>query len=173
LFCKVVPGQDHGMSDGVTLRDYGPGDFDWLVDLHRRHYAEVEGFDATFAALVATILRDFEAHRDPGCERGWVAVSGGARLGSIFCVRQDDRTAKLRLFLLTAEARGKGLGALMLETCMGFARDQGYARMQLWTHESHAAACALYRAKGWRCTASRPVRSFGVDLVEQAWEVAL
>jgi GNAT superfamily N-acetyltransferase len=159
------------MSDDVTLRAYGPGDFDWLVDLHGRHYAEAEGFDATFAPLVASILRDFEAQHDPSCEQGWIAVRNGARLGSIFCVRLDGTTAKLRLFILSPEARGLGLGRRMLATCMGFARDRGYAGMQLWTHESHAAACALYRKAGWRCTSSKPVHSFGVDLVEQAWEV--
>lgn len=161
------------MSDDVTLRAYGPGDFDWLVDLHGRHYAQTDGFDATFAPLVATILRDFEAQHDADREQGWVAVRGGMRLGSIFCVRLDDMTAKLRLFILVPEARGIGLGKRMLDTCMGFARRRGYARMQLWTHESHAAACALYRASGWTCRSSTPVHSFGVDLVEQAWEVAL
>ena len=161
------------MTDDVILRAYAPGDFDWLVDLHGRHYAEAEGFDATFAPLVATILRDFEAQHDPYFERGWVAERDGARLGSIFCVRLDARTAKLRLFILAPEARGIGLGKRMLEICTGFARDRGYRRIQLWTHESHEAACALYRNAGWRCTSSEPVHSFGVDLVEQAWEVTL
>ncbi|WP_439122595.1 GNAT family N-acetyltransferase [Marivita sp.] len=161
------------MSDEVTLRAYGPADFDWLVDLHGRHYAEAERFDATFAPLVAKILQDFEAHHDPYFERGWIAVKDGARLGSIFCVRLDDRTAKLRLFILAPQARGRGLGKRMLDTCMEFARDRGFTQMQLWTHQSHEAACALYRATGWRCTSSKPVHSFGVDLVEQAWEVTL
>lgn len=169
----MEPGQSAGMSDGVSLRSYDPGDFDWLVDLHGRHYAEAEGFDETFAPLVATILRDFEAGHDPSFERGWIAVRDGARLGSIFCVRLDDMTAKLRLFILSPEARGMGLGKRMLTTCMGFAGACGYSGMQLWTHESHTAACALYRANGWRCTSSKPVHSFGVDLVEQAWEVTL
>lgn len=159
------------MPEGITLRHYGPDDFDWLVDLHGRLYAEAEGFDDTFAPLVATILRDFEAGHDPICELGWVATSDGARLGSIFCVRLDDRRAKLRLFLLSPEARGIGVGRQMLHTCMGFARKCGYAKMQLWTHESHQAACALYRANGWKCSSSKSVYSFGVDLVEQAWEV--
>lgn len=163
--------QSAAMSDDVTLRAYDAGDFDWLVDLHGRLYAEAEGFDGTFAPLVATILCDFEARHDPSCERGWVAVRGDAPLGSIFCVKLDDRTAKLRLFLLSPEVRGIGLGKRMLDTCMGFARTCGYTGMQLWTHESHAAACALYRAHGWRCISSKPVHSFGVDLVEQAWEV--
>ena len=97
----------------------------------------------------------------------------GKPLGSIFCVRLDDQTAKLRLFFTAPEARGLGLGKRLLDACMGFARDRGYTRMELWTHESHEAACALYSRAGWVCTSSKPVHSFGVDLVEQAWEVKL
>ncbi|MEM7441678.1 MAG: GNAT family N-acetyltransferase, partial [Pseudomonadota bacterium] len=43
----------------------------------------------------------------------------------------------------------------------------------LWTHESHRAACGLYRATGWTLTGSKPVHSFGVDLVEQSWRITL
>ena len=161
------------MATDVILRDYSPDDFEWLVDLHDHHYAEAEGFDDSFSPLVGSILRDFEERHDPIAERGWIAEQNGVRLGSIFCVRLDDSTAKLRLFILAADARGLGIGRRLLEACMGFARDCGYAHMQLWTHESHKAACALYEAAGWRCTSSTPVHSFGVDLVEQTWEVAL
>ena len=173
LFCKVLPGQALAMDDTVTFRSYRTRDLDWLVDAHQRHYAEVEGFDETFGVLVASILRDFSADHDPTCERGWIAEVGGQPAGSIFCVRLDAKTAKLRLFFLAEEARGKGVGKRLLQTCMGFARDSGYSRMQLWTHESHAAACALYRKAGWTCTASKPVHSFGVDLVEQTYEITL
>jgi len=43
--------------------------------------------------------------------------------------------------------------------------------MQLATHESHRAACALYARNGWRIATSHPVRSYGCDLVEQTWEI--
>ena len=161
------------LADSVHLRPYTADDFNWLVALHGMHYREVEGFDDTFAPLVASILKDFAAHHDPTCERGWVAERDGRRLGSIFCVRLDDQTAKLRLFLLDAEARGLGLGKRLLSTCLQFARDCGYRQLRLWTHESHAAACALYRKSGFTCTSSKPVHSFSVDLVEQAWEITL
>jgi GNAT superfamily N-acetyltransferase len=92
-------------------------------------------------------------------------------LGSIFCVQSGEPgIAKLRLFLLEPEARGRGLGQRLLDACLGFAADRGYRRMRLWTHESHRAACALYVKNGFDCVASRPVRSFGQDLVEQTWE---
>jgi GNAT superfamily N-acetyltransferase len=161
------------MAKKTNLRLYDAADHDWLVDLHARHYTEAEGFDPSFERLVASILRNFETRHNPDCEQGWVAERAGVRLGSIFCVRLQRRTAQLRLFLLDQQARGLGLGQRMLTTCMDFARQSGYRRMELWTHESHAAACALYRRNGWICTSSKPVRSFGVDLVEQAWQVDL
>ena len=157
----------------VTLRQFRADDIDWLVDKHRTLYAKDEGFDGSFGILVREILEAFVAENDPTCERGWIAEPEGQRLGSIFCVRLTETTAKLRLFLLVPEARGLGLGRQLLETCMQFARDAGYSDMQLWTHESHKAACALYARTGWRLVGSKPVRSFGVDLVEQSWEITL
>jgi GNAT superfamily N-acetyltransferase len=122
---------------------------------------------------VADILKGIVSGHDPARERGWIAEAGAQRLGSIFCVRQSADVAKLRLFLLLPEARGLGLGRRLLRKCMTFAAEAGYSEMQLWTHESHQAACALYAAFGWQLVDSKPVRSFGVDLVEQSWKVSL
>ncbi|MFZ5963383.1 GNAT family N-acetyltransferase [Thalassococcus sp. BH17M4-6] len=157
----------------VELRDLEPDDVPWLVDQHGQHYARAEGFDDSFGALVGDILQAYVRDRDPTCERAWIAVEEGQRLGSIFCVREDAQTAKLRLFLLAPAARGRGLGKRLLSTCMTYAKARGYRQMRLWTHESHRAACALYARTGWTLNSSRPVRSFGVDLVEQAWSIRL
>ena len=159
--------------DEIEIRPFVAADRDWLVAQHRDHYAQAEGFDASFGVLVAQIVDDFLADHDPERERGWIAWQGGERLGCIFCVALDAQTAKLRLFLLVEAARGKGLGRRMLDTCMGFARARGYARMQLWTHESHRAAGTLYARTGWELVSSRPVVSFGQPLVEQHWRIAL
>ncbi|MEX0367916.1 MAG: GNAT family N-acetyltransferase [Ruegeria sp.] len=153
----------------ISLRHFTADDTEWLVDMHGLHYARADGFDDSFAPLVQTILDQFSAGHDPACERGWIAMQGNERLGSIFCVRLDATTAKLRLFFLLPEARGQGVGQRLLDECMGFARASGYASMALWTHESHRAACALYARNGWTLTASEPVHSFGQDLVEQTW----
>ena len=156
----------------VNLRSFTPNDAPWIVAQHARLYARDEGFDDSFGPLVSSILEAFISDHDPLCERGWIAEEDGRPLGCIFCVKQDKSTAKLRLFLLLPEARGMGLGKLLLHTCTRFAEGVGYSGMRLWTHESHEAACALYRAQGWTLTASRPVHSFGQDLVEQSWEIA-
>ena len=81
--------------------------------------------------------------------------------------------AKLRLFLVEPEARGTGLGQQLLDKCINHARATGHHTLRLWTHESHRAACALYTKNGFDCTQSKPVTSFGVDLVEQTWDLDL
>lgn len=158
----------------VTYRDLAPGDAGWLVQRHAELYARDEGFDASFEALVARILADFIDTRDPAMERAWIAHRGEERLGSIFCVKGDaPGVAKLRLFLLEPVARGQRLGLGLLTRCLGFARDKGYGKIQLWTHESHRAAGRLYAANGFTLTGREAKRSFGQDVVAQYWERAL
>ncbi|MCX7560874.1 GNAT family N-acetyltransferase [Sulfitobacter sp. F26204] len=159
--------------ENVEMRRFTARDRDWLVAAHRDAYARAEGFDDSFAVLVASILDEFLCDHDPLCETGWIVWQKRRRLGSIFCVKLDDSTAKLRLFMLIEKARGKGLGQRMLETCMGFAREQGYREMKLWTHESHRAAGVLYARNGWTLLSSQPVVSFGRPLIEQHWEITL
>lgn len=153
----------------AILREVRPQDRDWLVDKHRVIYAHTDGFDDSFGDLVENVLDGFLAAHDPRHEHGWIAEKQGQRLGSIFCVRLDERTAQLRLFLLVPEARGKGLGLRMLRHCMWFAQAHGYSAMRLWTHQSHKAACALYKAQGWQCIETKPVRSFGQDLIVETY----
>jgi len=148
-------------------------DAEWLVEQHRQLYTLEAGFDHTFGDLVRDIVADFMADHDPIRERAMIAVKDDRRLGSIFCVRQDQNTSKLRLFLLVPGARGLGLGHMLLTACMDFARQSGYTRMVLWTHKSHVAACALYARHGFRLTDEQPVHSFGVDLISQNWEINL
>lgn len=155
----------------MQIRRYDPGDRDWLVAQHGLLYRAAEGFDESFPDLVGGILDGFAQSHDPNREAGWIAQQNGQRLGSIFCVAHSQGWAKLRLFLLVPEARGKGLGRALLAQCMGFAQASGYQGMTLWTHESHQAACALYLKTGWRLVHSKPVHTFGVDLVEQTFEI--
>lgn len=161
------------MTEELTLTDLAPGDAGWVIERHGALYAVEEGYDARFEALVARILADFlEADADPGA-RGFIARAGGQRLGAVFVVREDATTARLRLFLLEPAARGRGLGRRMLAAAMEFARAAGYARMVLWTHESHRAACALYEATGWRQTSRRAGHAFGQPVVDLEYEIEL
>lgn len=159
------------MTRAVSLRIAERDDAPWIIDRHATLYAEDDGFDDSFGHLVAEVTGGFFARHDPVRERGWIALDGARRVGCIFCARLDEDEAKLRLFLVEPAWRGTGLGRRLLATCTSFARDAGYARIGLRTHESHRAATALYARNGWACLDSRPVHSFGVDLVEQGWRL--
>lgn len=160
-------------TEPIVLDDLKIGDAGWIIARHAEIYAAEEGYDITFEGLVAGILSDFLRTRDPARERAFIARRGQDRLGCVFCVRQSDEVAKLRLFLVEPAARGTGLGHRLLEACMDFARRAGYRHMVLWTHESHRAACALYRRSGWRMVSSAPAHDFGQDVIDQHWEIDL
>lgn len=157
----------------VVLRGLQPGDAGWVMSRHGALYAADEGFDTSFEALVGAVLAEFLRGHDPARERGWIVARGSRRLGSIFVVAEAPEVARLRLVFLEPSERGTGLAQRMLETALRFARDAGYRRMRLWTHESHRAAGRLYARNGFVLMDAQPGRSFGVDVVTQVWERAL
>jgi DNA-binding MarR family transcriptional regulator/GNAT superfamily N-acetyltransferase len=155
-----------------TLREPRPGDMGWVVQRHGALYHEEHGFDQTFEALVAQIVAEFMERDDPR-ERAWIADVAGEPAGCIFCVRQTEETAKLRLLLVEPDARGMGIGARLVEQCVEFAEQAGYTSMTLWTQSILEDAQRLYRRAGFTMTGSKAHHSFGRDLVDQTWTLEL
>jgi len=152
------------------LRPHRPGDIGHVVSRHGAIYAAEYGWDITFEAAVARIAAEFIENFDGRREVCFIAERAGEVLGSAFVVRKDEATAKLRLVYVEEAARGSGLGRRLVEACMQFARDAGYARMTLWTNDVLVPARQLYQSLGFEKTASAPHHSFGVDLVSETWE---
>ncbi len=150
-----------------------PGDLGWVVQAHGELYAREFGWDAGFETLVARIVADYAAGRDERREAAWIAEVGGQRVGCVFCVADDDSTARLRILLVDPVARGQGLGERLVRTCLDFARAAGYRRMVLWTNDPLVAARRIYLKAGFRLTAEQPHHSYGVDLVGQTYELDL
>ncbi|HSH88334.1 MAG TPA: bifunctional helix-turn-helix transcriptional regulator/GNAT family N-acetyltransferase [Ramlibacter sp.] len=157
----------------VMLRDPGPGDMGWVVQQHGEIYAREYGFTGEFEALVAEIAAKFIKNFDPACERGWIAEIDGERVGSVFVVRKSPNVAQLRLLILTAGARGLGLGARLTDECIAFARAKGYRKMVLWTQSNLDAARAIYKSRGFRILETEPNHAYGQKLVAETWELKL
>jgi GNAT superfamily N-acetyltransferase len=168
-----------------------PGDLGWVVMAHGEVYAAEFGWDTSFEALVARIVAGYAAGHVPRREAAWISEVDGQRAGCIFCVAAEADTAaeadpapeadtaaaadaaQLRILLVHPDVRGHGLGYDLVDTCMEFARQAGYARMRLWTNDVLTAARRIYLSRGFALIEEAPHHSFGADLVGQVYEADL
>ena len=157
----------------VTLRQPAAGDFGWVIERNGALYAAEHGFDSSYEALVAQIVADYLDKHDPERERAWIAELDGERVGAIFCVRQDDTTAKLRLLHVEPNTRGAGVGTVLVDECIKYARSAGYRAMELWTVSLLAPARRIYQRAGFRLVDEDTRQRFGRELTGQTWRLEL
>lgn len=157
----------------ATLRTHRPGDMGWIIQRHGVLYAKEYAFNAEFEALVAEICAKFLREYDESAERCWIAELGDAPVGSVMLVRGSPDVAKLRLLLVEDSARGHGVGRMLVEECVNFARQAGYRSITLWTQSNLLAARKLYQSVGFKCMGSEANTSFGPALTAETWTLEL
>jgi DNA-binding MarR family transcriptional regulator len=158
---------------GAVMRPHRVGDMGWIVHRQAVLYAEEYGWDIGYEGLIAGICSDFVLNFKPGKEYCWIAERDGAVTGSVFLVRKDDETAKLRLLYVEPSARGFGVGRRLVDECIAMARASGYRKLVLWTNDVLAAARKIYQKAGFVLVEEERHHSFGKDLVGQNWELEL
>jgi GNAT superfamily N-acetyltransferase len=121
--------------------------------------------------LVFGVLAEFGLAGDPettdadlGDIEGYYLNRGGmfevietdrfAIVGSVGIYPMDDRRCELRKMYLAREVRGKGLGKLLLERAISFARSAGFTSIVLETASVLKDAISLYERYGFRPVAS-------------------
>ncbi|OPL08607.1 MAG: hypothetical protein AVO33_10305 [delta proteobacterium ML8_F1] len=157
--------------DRFSLRDFTPIDLGWVVDRHVMLYRDEYGFDDTFRQYVHGPVMTFYENFKKGEENLWIAEDEGVRVGMIAIVKSDDRTAQLRWFLIEPEARGKGLGNLMMQTAIDFTRERGYRKLFLWTVAHLDTARYLYEKYGFYITETAEHEIWGNHLKEERWDL--
>jgi len=162
-----------GTAPSYLLRDPQPGDMGLVVQQQTAIYAREYGWNWEFEALVVEIVAKYLREFDPTSERSWIAEKDGEVVGSVFVIRHDDTTAKLRMLYVDASARGMGIGQRLVDECVRFARQVGYTRMLLWTVDILTDARKLYQKAGFELVEEEPMVSFGKSLVSQTWARAL
>src|SRR5256714_1439784 len=113
-----------------------------------------------FRSLVSETLREFGFEADPeldgdledpaGTYAGlWVAVDGGAVVGSGALRDLEDGRVELKRMYLRPDQRGRGLGKQLLELALDWARANHMRAVRLDTSERMVAAQRLYEANGF------------------------
>jgi N-acetylglutamate synthase-like GNAT family acetyltransferase len=64
-------------------------------------------------------VADFASGHDSSREAAWIAERDGVQVGCVFCVAEDEDTAKLRILLVCPDARGIGLGGRLVGCAFG------------------------------------------------------
>lgn len=158
--------------DYILRRDR-VGDLGYIASRQALIYEQEYGWDKTYEALAAKILSEYVGRNDTVNERAWIAESHGTILGSVYLMKEDADTARLRLLYVEPQARGLGLGKKLVSECTAFARAAGYKRIVLWTQSTLTSARKLYVGEGYKLIKQDPHHSFGKDLVGETWELVL
>ncbi len=124
--------------------------------------------DGAFAATVLT-----SEHIAGRMSQGptWVALRNGAIVGTVSALPTGD-ALYVRSMAVLHEARGQGIGDLLLRELEAFATSSDYKRLFLSTTPFLTRAIKLYEHAGFRREAEGPHDLFGTPLFTMVKEMA-
>ena len=157
----------------IIFRQLSYGDAGWIVHRHGAVIAHEFGWNMEFEAMIAQIMADFIRNYQPEYERSWIVERGNDIIGSLFLIRADVMTAKLRLLYIEPSARGLGLATKLLEKSFQFARSKGYARVTLFTTSGNVNARRIYTKLGMTLAKEEPLNFAGQALMGETWDLDL
>lgn len=94
-----------------------------------------------------------------------IAESDGEPIGITFCrIREDRVTVGIGSMWVVPEARHAGTGRALLEAALGWGRDRGATRADLWVTAGNGRAEQMYRSAGFTRTGASGVLREGSPL---------
>lgn len=150
---------------------YRPGALADIVGLHARYYHRHWGFGLAFETKVAAEMAEFLARRDPARDLFLASYLDGRVLGSVTLdvAGGGPMGAHLRWFIVSDEARGTGLGGMLLSRAMAFCDAAGVSAW-LTTFAGLDAARALYERHGFTLTSESTVDQWSGGVREQLFQ---
>ena len=164
------------MSEAAAQRfvdGYRPGAIARVVALHMDYYAPTWGFGRAFETKVASELSEFLARYNRQRDLFLCAFdSRGDMLGSVTIDGEDAERggAHLRWFIVSAAARGTGIGRPLLERALAFSDQNNYPKVYLTTFAGLDAARHLYESLDFRMVQESETDQWQGGVREQRFE---
>lgn len=158
---------------GFTIRPFRTGDMGLIAARQSMLYAQSHDWGRGLEIVEGEATTNFLRNYKPGREQCWIAEIDGVLAGSVFLTDEGDGTARLRLLYVEPFARRRGIGDTLVETCIGFARETGYARLTLWTHTVLESARRIYARHGFACVETATHTAFGMPVEGEIWVLPL
>jgi DNA-binding MarR family transcriptional regulator/GNAT superfamily N-acetyltransferase len=163
-FCAQV------VAEYVTLRTRYPGRAAaWIAEVDGRPAGSVccvpNVPDVSSASDIPNVPDILGAPDIPGEPDGPSGPGASGVLGG----PSGGTTARLRLLLVEPWARGRQLGARLVDRCLDFARAAGYTDIVLLTYDQLVAARHVYQAAGFTLDSEHPEDAFGQHMMCQTW----
>jgi GNAT superfamily N-acetyltransferase len=159
------------------LGGYRPGALAAVVKLHIDYYSANWDFGVHFETLVANDLAEILRRQNPERDLFSIATIDDAIVGSItidgLLGRDEEQGAKLRFFILSDAARGKGIGNALMREALEHCRRAGFTRVTLWTFEGLHSARHLYEKYGFKLAEEREAAQWGKTVTEQRFVLEL
>jgi GNAT superfamily N-acetyltransferase len=144
----------------ITVDRIREGEADLLRDIRLAALADSPGAFASTYEREAGFDSDQWERQASAASSGRAAATFFARdeadgvvgLVGVFESRRDPRTADLVSMWVCRSARGRGVGAVLVEQAIEWARKAGYARLELWVARGNDIAERLYSQRGFAVT---------------------
>lgn len=157
----------------VRLHPYRPGIIGEVVRQHAQYYAAHWAFDVRFETQVARELAGFIADFDPTRDGFWWAAGpDGGFAGSVAVDGGEGSRARLRWFIVPEAYQGRGVGKLLFDRAMAFARDTGFDGVYLWTFAGLEPARRVYEKAGFALAEEKPSSQWGPAITAQRYELS-
>ncbi len=157
----------------IIIRPPRPGEWGWIIQVHGQYYAKKFGWDCEFECIVAKIIVEYISSEDTDKQACFIADYNDKPVGCILLMKKNDLEGKLRVLLVSEDARGKGIGGILVESLLEKAKAIGYERLSLWTTDNQKAARILYKKVGFSLVSQTPNSTFAKGSSDEFWQMEI
>jgi len=139
----------------MNIEPMGPGDWERVRAVRLRALADApDAFGTRLREDEARAPESWQERLSASSAATFLATLDGEDVGLAVGADYDGREGTAGLFSMwvAPEARGSGVGSLLVDAVVSWAREAAYARVVLDVADDNAAAIRLYERKGFERT---------------------